>query len=157
MLLFSAMQRDGKSCGVHVDQQTQTPGAGVSVVLRDQLRNASRNIKNRWSSSGADGAGGVIGPTDIEEAQSLLGGAADQPHDTPAHAVRPTSQHDLMNRNINHPDPPPYHAPATATPPSLSQLQRAINHTLRSSGESKTLSTQDPLSSSVKDRAETIC
>ncbi len=158
--------------GAHVDQQTQTPGGGVSVALRDQLRNASRNIKNRWSSSGADGTtavgmGGVMGGSE-EEQQSLLGGAADQPHDTPQH--RPSSQLDMMNRNIHPSDPPPSYgdppppaSSASGALPSTSQLQRAINQTLRSntSGpESKMLSTQaDPLTSfsSSGNKRETFC
>ena len=69
-----------------------------------------------------------------------------------------------MNRNIHHQDsipsiPPPPYPPATSSPalPPTSQLQRAINHTLRTSTESNMLSTPDPLLSSVTDRTETIC
>ena len=55
------MERDGKSSGNNVvDQQTQTPGDGVSITFRSQLKNATRNIKNRWSSSGADAATGIM-------------------------------------------------------------------------------------------------
>ena len=59
---FSVMERDGKSSGNTnvVDQQTQTPGDGVSIPFRSQLKNATRNIKNRWSSSGADAATGIM-------------------------------------------------------------------------------------------------
>ena len=58
---FSVMERDGKSSGNNVvDQQTQTPGDGVSITFRSQLKNATRNIKNRWSSSGADAATGIM-------------------------------------------------------------------------------------------------
>lgn len=134
--------------GGGVDQQTQTPSAGVTVALRDHLKNASRNIKNRWSSSGADitaaaGVGGVMG----EEEQSLLGGAADQPFDTPIH--RPFQHRNNLNAGPEQPPPPYIGEAAIATPPpSSAQLQRAINHTLLS-GESKMLSEPD--------NRETIC
>ena len=59
---FSVMERDGKPSGNAnvVDQQTQTPGDGVSITFRSQLKNATRNIKNRWSSSGADASTGIM-------------------------------------------------------------------------------------------------
>ena len=62
-----------------IDQQTQTPGDGVTVALRAQLKNATRNIKNRWSSSGADGrdVGVAVGTMESEEAQSLLSKGTD--------------------------------------------------------------------------------
>lgn len=161
------MERDGKSSGNAnvVDQQTQTPGDGVSITFRSQLKNATRNIKNRWSSSGADAATGIMtGST--EESQSLLSGAGDLLHETPTHLQQqqPPKPLDRMNRNIHHQDsipsiPPPPYPPATSSPalPPTSQLQRAINHTLRTSTESNMLSTPDPLLSSVTDRTETIC
>ena len=131
------------------DQQTQTPGEGVTVALRTQLKNATRNIKNRWSSSGAD----ALNVDDVmasEEAQALLSKAVDAPLDTPTH----------QRRNIlTMPNYPPV-APVAAVPPT-SQLQRAINHTL--SSESKMLSkprssAQDPMLQQVDNvRAETIC
>ena len=63
---FSVMERDGKSSGNNVvDQQTQTPGDGVSITFRSQLKNATRNIKNRWSSSGADAATGIMTGTTL--------------------------------------------------------------------------------------------
>lgn len=129
-----------------IDQQTQTPGEGVTVALRTQLKNATRNIKNRWSSSGADGttpSSGNLGTA--EEAQALLSKAAEVPNDTPAHQPRRSNLHNVP--------PPPYPPPVAAIPPT-SQLQRAINHTLQSSSESKMLSKP---CTSVKDRAETIC
>lgn len=141
---ISAMPRGGGGNNL-IDQQTQTPGEGVTVALRTQLKNATRNIKNRWSSSdGATGSAtaGFAGP---EEAQSLLSKAADVPNDTPTHQPR-----------RNNAPPPPY--PVSPSIPPTSQLQRAINHTLQS--ESKMLSKpENPLvvSSVVKDRAETIC
>lgn len=133
-----------------IDQQTQTPGDGVSVALRTQLKNATRNIKNRWSSSGGEvGVAGIMGGNP-EEVQALL--AVPSPNDTPTH---PQQLHMMHDRNVHRPDmaPPPY--PPSALPPT-SQLQRAINHTLRSSGDqsNKLSRSQDPLSS-VK--AETIC
>ena len=64
-----------------IDQQTQTPGDGVTVALRAQLKNATRNIKNRWSSSGisADGreVGVAVGNMESEEAQQLLSKGTD--------------------------------------------------------------------------------
>jgi len=162
------MERDGKPSGNAnvVDQQTQTPGDGVSITFRSQLKNATRNIKNRWSSSGADAATGIMtGST--EESQSLLSGAGDLLHETPTHLQQqqqPPKPLDRMNRNIHHQDsipsiPPPPYPPAKSSPalPPTSQLQRAINHTLRTSTESNMLSTPDPLLSSVTDRTETIC
>ena len=127
----------GSGC---VDQQTQTPGDGVGVALRTQLKNATRNIKNRWSSSGADTAQVLSGP---EEAQGLLSRAAEVPHDTPLH---------------NCPPPPynPPNLPVAAVPPTA-QLQHAINHTLRSESNMLSKPHPDPLLSSAKDRAETIC
>ena len=64
---FSVMERDGKSSGNAnvVDQQTQTPGDGVSITFRSQLKNATRNIKNRWSSSGADASTGIMTGTTL--------------------------------------------------------------------------------------------
>ena len=120
----------------YIDQQTQTPGEGVTVALRTQLKNATRNIKNRWSSSGADAAQvGLGGP---EEAQGLLSRAAEAPHDTPIHNC----------------PPPPYPPPAA---PTTAQLQAAINHTLRSESNMLSKPHPDPLLTSAKDRAETIC
>ena len=121
-----------------IDQQTQTPGDGVTVALRTQLKNATRNIKNRWSSSGADSA--QIGLGGSEEAQGLLSRAAEAPHDTPTHNC----------------PPPPYPPPGLAIPPTA-QLQRAINHTLRSESNMLSNPQPDPLLISAKDRAETIC
>ena len=125
-----------------IDQQTQTPGDGVTVALRAQLKNATRNIKNRWSSSGADGrdVGSVVGSVnESEEAQSLLGkSSGDSPtNETPTH--QPTSVHHGgrdMHPNIA---PPAYQLPVAAIPPT-SQLQRVINNTLQRSSESKMLS-----------------
>ena len=70
---FSVMQRDFRSGGNNsIDQQTQTPVDGVSnITLRTQLKNATRNIKNRWSSSGADAA---VGMNDAFEMYSSLYG-----------------------------------------------------------------------------------
>ena len=61
------MERDGKPSGNAnvVDQQTQTPGDGVSITFRSQLKNATRNIKNRWSSSGADASTGIMTGTTL--------------------------------------------------------------------------------------------
>lgn len=148
---FSVMPRGGGNN--LIDQQTQTPGEGVTVALRTQLKNATRNIKNRWSSSdGATGSAGTAGFTGPEEAQSLLSKAADVPNDTPTHQPRrnnaPPSSH--------YPLPPPL--PVAAIPPT-SQLQRAINHTLQSESNMLSKPDQNPLvvSSVIKDRAETIC
>ena len=163
--LISGMQHhDGRSGGNNViDQQTQTPGDGVSVAFRTQLKNATRNIKNRWSSSGADAAAGMAGMMSgsTEESQSLLSGAGDLPHETPTHRQH---QQDMVNRNLHHPDiaPPPYPPSSTDSPPTMpstSQLQCAINLTLKSSHESNTLSTTapDPLLNSGHDVLETIC
>ena len=164
--LISGMQHhDGRSGGGNnvIDQQTQTPGDGVSVAFRTQLKNATRNIKNRWSSSGADAAAGMAGMMSgsTEESQSLLSGAGDLPHETPTHRQH---QQDMVNRNLHHPDiaPPPYPPSSTDSPPTMpstSQLQCAINLTLKSSHESNTLSTTapDPLLNSGHDVLETIC
>ena len=118
-----------------MDQQTQTPGDGVTVALRAQLKNATRNIKNRWSSSGADGRDvSAVGTMESEEAQSLLSKAGEtSPNETPTHQPR---LHDI-HRNIG--PPPPYPPPVAAIPPT-SQLQRVINNTLQKSSESKMLS-----------------
>jgi len=140
-----------------MDQQTQTPGDGVTVALRAQLKNATRNIKNRWSSSGADGAAiGAAGAMGPEEAQCLLN-AAEAPNETPTH--KPWISPNTDPRNILPQQPPPPYPPPVAAIPPTAQLQRAINHTLQSSFESNMLSksTHDPLVSTVKERTETIC
>lgn len=137
--LIAAMPRGSGCC---IDQQTQTPGDGVGVALRTQLKNATRNIKNRWSSSGADNA--QVLAEGSEEAQGLLSRAAEAPHDTPTHNCPPPPY-----------NPPP---PVAAVPPSTAQLQHAINHTLRAESNMLSKPHPDPLSSSAnKDRAETIC
>jgi len=127
-----------------IDQQTQTPGDGVTVALRAQLKNATRNIKNRWSSSGisADGreVGVAVGNMESEEAQQLLskGGGDTPPNETPTH------QPSRLQNIHRYPsvDPPPYNPPTlpVAAIPPTSQLQRVINNTLQRSSESRMLS-----------------
>ena len=150
------MSRDGRPKNL-MDQQTQTPGEGVTVALRAQLKNATRNIKNRWSSSGADGAAlGVTGSMGAEEAQSLLSKAAEAPNETPTHKPRSSPAGATDSRNLLPTQPPPPYPPPATPQPTTAQLQRAINHTLQSSIESNMLSktTHDPL---VSTRTETIC
>ena len=119
---FSVMQRDFRSGGNNsIDQQTQTPVDGVSnITLRTQLKNATRNIKNRWSSSGADAAVGMTGMIiGSEESQSLLSGAGDLPNETPTHLQhQPLDM--IINRNMNPESipPPPYPTSPTSSPSS---------------------------------------
>jgi hypothetical protein len=140
------MPRGAGTSKTLIDQQTQTPGDGVTVALRAQLKNATRNIKNRWSSSGADGrdVGGVVGSMNqSEEAQSLLSkGTSINEDETPTHQPnQPRPQIGHGGGHENHPNiaPPPYPLPVATIPPT-SQLQRVINNTLQRSSESKMLS-----------------
>ena len=143
---FLVMPRGAGTSKTLIDQQTQTPGDGVTVALRAQLKNATRNIKNRWSSSGADGrdVGGVVGSMNqSEEAQSLLSkGTSINDDDTPTHQPNQPRPHIGHGGGHEiHPNiaPPPYPLPVATIPPT-SQLQRVINNTLQRSSESKMLS-----------------
>jgi hypothetical protein len=149
-----------ESSGRTNDQQTQTNCPGSGVVLREQLRNASRNIKNRWS-GGVTQVSGTANQTLndlVPEEQSLLTDAAEPAFDSPARQYQPTqrppggahetSHNVFSSRNI-------LVDTSTTYLPSTSQLQRAINQSLLNRGESNKLS--EMVLPVQMDKRETMC
>ena len=139
-----------QSSGRTNDQQTQTNNPG-GVVFRE-LRNASRNIKNRWSGGVTQVPSNQTVNDLVPEEQGLLSDAAEPAFDSPAHQ-QPARQQDAGSQNFASRN---YLVDTSTTfVPSTSQLQRAINQSLMSRPESNKLS--EPVLPVHMDKRETMC
>jgi len=148
-----------QSSGRMNDQQTQTTYPS-GVVIREQLKNASRNIKNRWS-GGVTQVSGTSNQTLndlVPEEQGLLTDAAEPAFDSPAHYHHPLQIHGTSHNSNTFSDRNilvDTSSTSSSFIPSTSQLQRAINQSLLNRGESNKLS--EMVLPVQIDKRETMC